>query len=288
MQKTLSVMALGAALAGCTTGQEKSVAAEIGRIEGRVLEKEARIESATGELGAQQQDLLARAAYRPIQAWGRSLSAAPPAQRTFEFRQTSRHGQIESRRINNPWWLPDGEWYVEIDNGTATKARLVLGSFDFQPAANGLTLRTPMDFHIESRIHAHFDPGPGGGIGTNIFIDGDKRFETLLRASFLPVRDGKIPYRLALVSPDSLKITISAHLGRIGNYGHPFEMKNLARTLAEGSLNMLFDAHGPLGPLPDGSTFTYQLTTSNPTLVTDEHGLAFSSDVRVDIRPTGG
>lgn len=285
MRKAILCLLAGASLSACSSVQEKRLQTEIQLIEARVAETETQIDQHTSAIALDQAGIRARSAYRPIIAWSNSLSAAPPDQRSVRFRQTSTHGYIVKRKINNPWPIPDGEWYVEIDNSTATKADLVIGRFDLQPEPGGLTLRTPLDFHVESRIHAHFDPGPGGGIGTNIFIDGDKSFNALFRLVFLPPVEGALPYRLELVSPDTLKITISAHLGGIGNYGHPFEFKNLARQLSEGRINLLLEQSGQLEPLPDGPIYTYRLHTSNPAFAADAAGIVISSDVTAEVVP---
>lgn len=285
MRKTALCLLAGASLSACSSVQEKRLQAEIGQIEARAAKTEAQVDQDTSTIGSDEAGIRARTSYRPVISWSRSLSTAPPEQRTVRFRQTSTHGYIMRRRINNPWPIPDGEKYVEIDNSTATKADLVIGRFDLQPAPNGLTLGTPLNFDVESRIHAHYDGGPGGGIGTNISIDGDKRFDALFRVSFLPIMDGKLPYRIELVNPDSLNITITAHLGGIGDYGHPFELKNLARQLSEGSLDLLLEQAGKLGPLPDGQVFTYRLRTGNPTFSADGAGVTISSDVTAEVSP---
>ncbi len=285
MRNAVLCLLAGASLSACSSVQEKRLQAEIGEVETRVAAAEAQIDQHTSAIGSDQAGIRARSSYRPVVAWSQSLSAAPPEQRSVRFRQTSTHGYITRRKNNKPWPIPDEEWYVEIDNSTATKSDLVIGRFDLEPAPNGLTLATPLDFRLESRIHAHWDPGPGGGIGTNIFIDGNKRSDALFRLVFLPIADGKLPYRIELVSPDSLKITITAHLGGIGNYGHPFELKNLARQLSEGTLNLLLEQAGELGPLPDGQVFTYRLRTGNPTFAADGAGIVIASDVTAEVFP---
>lgn len=287
MRNAFLIVAAGGLMTGCTASRERSLEAEIQTIRTRVTAVESEITQHTPQISAEQAGIRTRVAYRPVQAWIASVNTAPDADRRITFRQTSRHGRIERQKINNPWPIPDGEWYVEIDNSTATKADLLIRRFELNADPTGLTLTTPLDFRVESRIHAHFDPGPGGGVGTNIFIDGDKRFDARFRLTFLPVIDGKLPYKLELIAPGSLKMTISAHLGGIGNYGHPFEMKNLARQLAEGTLDLLLDQSGELRPLPGGQGFTYRLRTSNPVFTPDGTGIVFASDVVAEVTPTG-
>lgn len=285
MRRRLILLAIGGSLAlpacASTDGLRRDIVAL--RSESDRLGQE--IQTHTATVGARQDDLYAKVAYRPLIAWSEAISARPQAERRITFRQTSVQGYIERRRTNCPWPLGDAGWYVEINSGNPTRGSVDIERFRLIPERDGLSLETPLKVRLETRFHWHLDVCVGGGFGGNVFVDAQKSFDARARLQFLPVADGMLPYTVDLTAPDSLGITAEVHLGALGTMGIPFRVDNMARRLAEGELPLAYASTGQIGPLPSGQSFTYQLSLGNTTFTPGLEGVEVASDVDVAILP---
>jgi hypothetical protein len=273
------------ALPGCAGMQAKQLRADIDALNAEIAAREVAIESTTGDLGTTTDGVRAQAAYRPIILWGARLSERPADQRTVSFRSTSKSGYLFRDR-KGCGWLPRGELYAELYSDQ-TKARVTVDRFTFQPVASGLEMVSPLSLHAEARVHIHIKPPclPGGGAGTNIFVDADKTTTARLALRFGPAAADRLPYELVVIDPASLPVTLQFHLGWLGTVGFPIEMKDLARKVTDGSVDLLMQKEGVLGPLPNGQSYAYTLKTTNPNFGSDLVGLRVAAGLDVELTP---
>lgn len=283
MRRSTILLATALLASGCARNQQ--LRSEIAALKAEVGALETAITEATPEAGAQTQGLHTRVAYRPVMAWADRFNARPPGERTIRFRQTARHGRLASR-FSNCWPFGRCGWLVEFNSGDATRGDVLIERFELAPGQDSLTARVPLAIDLETRLHWHVDPGPGGGFGGNIFVDiATERVNAAARINFRPVANGRLPYTIDLVSPNNITVTARFHIGDIGTLGIPFRIENMARRLTDGEISLVFESDGEFGPLPDGQVVRYRLVTSNPTFQTDETGLRFGTDVAATIDP---
>jgi hypothetical protein len=218
-------------------------------------------------------------------AWTNSYNARPPAQKTISFRQTARYGQIASWD-DDCWQGGERAWYVEIDSSTATKADLLINNLRLYHAPGQVTLRAGLDLDADSIIHWHIDPTCwGGGVGDRERLSADARGPIYFRLALLPMQGDDLPYRISAVSPTSIKGDVTVDLGFFGKKSFPFKWNAVAETLSQGTLSLLVDQDGEVGPLPNGQTYTYRLRTVNPQAGIQDAALRVTSDLVIEIDP---
>lgn len=283
--KTPSMIIVGCVattlLGGCVGARKAELQREIQALETRVDGARQRIVNETGDIGSSEAGMDMRMRYRPVAAWVDAFNARPAAERTLTYRQTS-NGKI----AKDDWdcgIFGSGGWYVEFNSSTATDVDLRVDQIALETVDNRLALAVPLDFKLRSKLHGHFDPCVGGGKGWRPRFGADKDWTTRFALEFSPIHDGKLPYVLKLESPNKLWVTVDVHLGDIGTLGIPITATDLVRTLAAGEISLLADQGGAIGPLPDGSTRTYRITTSNPQFRTTPGGIVLSTDIATEI-----
>jgi len=281
MVLTLSLAPL---LGGCasTGGLER----EIASIETRVQSVEREITEATADIGGAGKDIRARMRYRPLVSWAESFSARPGDQRTIEFRQTSRDGDVyevehECRfTIPGGWRRRDGKraWVHEANS---TKVDLEIGRFAIDPTEQGLDLRTDLKIDGRTQVAGNYRVACGPSVGGNIGITATARPSILTRVTFIEGPDALPRYRIALVSPDRIGLEMRGHFQWF-TVGFTIPFEKLAREIAQSELNLLFAKDGEI-VLPDGPTRTYRLATIEPGVATSTEGMMFETDLVVEV-----
>lgn len=270
-------------LSGCAT--TSGLESEIAAIDGRVQKVEQDISTGTAEIGAPGKDVRAQISYRPIISWADAFSARTADDRTIRFRQTARDGDLYKRehecRFSFPnWHRHDGKraWIHESDS---TKVNIEIGRFAVEPTASGLDLRAALEVDGKTQVGANFRVACGPSVGGNIGASAKARPAALMR---VVIRNGDVgtpQYSLAVVSPDTVGLEMRAHFNWF-DVGFTIPIKNLARELAGGELNLLLSKEGKI-ILPGGEVRNYRLATADPTVATSIQGLSFSSDVTLII-----
>jgi len=267
-------------LSGCSTNSK--LRSEISEIETRVVSAESDITARTAEIGAPGPDLQARLSYRPLQAWAGSFSSRPDTERTITFVQTDRDGDLLSVghrcRPFPPWdaFYRNGK-RVRIHEADSTRFGLTLGQFAVEQQTDGLTLRTRLALDGRTQIYGwHRIPCAPGGIDANIGVPFSARTTAVVQLKVAPNNEGAAIYRLALVEPNSIGIELSTEI--LGfTFRHTLPVNNVARELASGELDLMFDRVIEL-KMPNGDIRRYKLSNVDPKVATELNGVKFSSD----------
>lgn len=266
-------------LGGCAS--MSGLQTEIAAIEARVQKTEQDISSGTSEIGAPGQDVRAQISYRPIIAWAAAFSSRAAADRMIQFRQTARDGNLYERRhecrFDFPTWhRHDGKraWIHESDS---TKVNVEIGNFTVQPTASGLDLRANLGVSGKTQVGANFRLACGPSVGGNIGVSATAKPAALMRMVIRKGPDGVPQYSFAIVSPDTIGLEMRAHFNWF-DVGFTIPMKNLARELASGELDLLYSQDGKI-ILPGGHVRNYHLATADPSVATSTQGLSFNTDV---------
>ena len=281
---SLLIASLTLSLTACASTQETTLRHDIELIEGRIAKVEQSIEEKVGSIASDTNGIRTRVRFRPLVAWTEAYNARPGVEKTISFRQTGRNGRLAGDDYNCGLF-GSGGWYVELNSSDATRADLLVNSFALYYGQNQLTLGAPLRLDAETRVHWHIDPCIGGGFGGNVYGDGDASGRAFFRLELLPMVGDELRYRVRLVDPSHINVRVRAHIGQLGTKEFTFDMGGMAHLLTEGTLTLLVDQGGQIGPLPNGLTFTYRVKTSNPAVGIDELGFHASSNLELEIDP---
>ena len=270
---------------GCQSAQEKTLRHHIDVIGQRVAVVEQAIEAKTPAISSATHGIATQVRFRPLLAWTERYNQRPPGEKTIRFRQTRRHGQI-AEWSRDCWLAGSRSWYVEIDSSTATKADLLINNLNLYYEANAITLGAGFALDAETRLHWHIDATCiGGGFGDRENVDADARGPAYFRLALLPMNGDDLPYRISLAPPTAIEGSVRVDLGVFGVKRFPFKFNAAGEVLSEGTLSLLVDQSGELGPLPNGQAFTYRVRTSNPVARIDGAGLGLTADLEMVVDP---
>jgi outer membrane murein-binding lipoprotein Lpp len=284
MNRKLITVALSATLlAGCTsTG---ALRREIATIEQRVSTAEAEVTAQTQNLANLDRDIQTKLAYRPLIAWADAFSARPDSERTIRFQQTDRGGALHEKDHKCYWDSGDWSWIkkdgerARIHEERSTRIAVEIKRFVVEPTATGLILRAPMEFDGKTQIEGNFrlrcTPAT---LSTNIGITGEARPNSVFRIAMAEQPGGAIGYKIALESPDRIGMEMRAHFQNWFRIGFTIPVENLARTLGEGQIDLLFQQSG-IVVMPDGTEREYTLANAQPRFASTVSGVELGTNV---------
>lgn len=282
----ITIAASAMLLAGCAgTGELRR---DIALIEKRVDAVEAEVSAQTQELANLERDVQTKLAYRPLVAWADAFSARSDEERTIRFQQTDRGGALYEKDHKCYWdsgswsWIKrDGE-RARIHEDGSTRIAVEIKQFVVEPTADGLILRAPMQVdgktQIEGNFRARCTPVT---LSTNIGVTGEARPDSVFRIVMTEQPEGKIGYRIALQSPSSIGMEMRA-LFQWFRIGFTIPVENVARTLGEGEMTLLFQQSGTI-IMPDGAERKYTLSNADPKFATSAGGLYVGTNVLLKI-----
>lgn len=282
----ISILALGIALSGCASYD--GLRREIASRERQLGETEAGIETNTAPIGAPGKAVNLHLGYRPITDWAQAFSRKPAAERTINFQQTSRDGDLYSQ--DHKCYLDWGGWHRRdgkrawVHEARSTRIGLEIRQLTVVPQADGLRIEAPMAIDGKTQIGANYRPACApGSFGTNIGVSAEATPETVFVLRMNKTEDGPIKYTMALVAPSSIGLEMRAHFNWF-EVGFTIPVKNLAQTLGSGELSMLLGQEGDV-QLPDGTRRHYRIKTLAPEFVTDQNGVRLASDIAIVFDP---
>jgi len=172
----------------------------------------------------------------------------------------------------NATWRPDGRMAVHLDaaaNAWGTIHGHIKGPAG---ACSGPSLKYPVG-------RWSCDCPIGGGFGTVVGISANKgsAFDGFL--TIAPKSDGQIAYALVLTSPQSLSVTVSAGLQRIGNIGIPMTFSLPSSPLIQGAIAGVLTDRGVLTVA--GSEQPYSLNVSDVRVRSNASGLELLANAKV-------
>lgn len=281
----IGILTLGVALSGCAS--QNGLRREIASLERQLGQTEAAAETSTAPIGAPGKAVNLHLGYQPIVNWAQAFSRKPADERTIEFQQTSRGGDLYSQ--DHKCYLDWGGWHRRdgkrawVHEARSTQIGLEIRQLTVVPQADGLRIEAPMEIKGKTQIGANYRLACGPSVGTNIGVSAGATPETVFVLRMNKTEDGPITYEMALIAPSSIGLEMRAHFQWF-DVGFTIPVKNLAQTLGSGEFSMLLGQEGDV-QLPDGTRRHYRIKTLAPEFAVDQNGVRLASDIAIVFDP---
>ncbi|MEP2990630.1 MAG: hypothetical protein ABJO88_16875 [Parasphingorhabdus sp.] len=263
-------------------GQIKKLNAEIQLIENKIAADENEIRDSTDEIGSLENSLVAELKYRPIIKWAETISQRSPTDRELTFEQTSRGGYLGRRSPRcRPFGYSTHGWWYRIRDRDSTGLKVKIGALSVTPKEDGLEFSNRLSFEGTTAVEGKYRPvclpwTPRVNARISARASANTVFGLNLKSDDL----NKLAYALDLKSPNQINLRMSVGLGRIGNIRFRVPIKNVARNLAKGELDLLFKNNGNV-ELPNGDLVTYSLEMANTSVKASKDGVKAAADIEI-------
>lgn len=126
---------------------------------------------------------------------------------------------------------------------------------------------------------------PGGGAGVHVGAKGETSFSlrTLAKVS-QETGEGGIRYDLSILSPPSIKMTVSIGFEHIGDLGVPLSLNVPQGVLMSGKIPLLLQTSGSV-KLPDGTSRDYTIVITPKTLGLGPTAASGLWTAKIDLKP---